>query len=82
VKISSFPILKAIIASGAENYIYDVVVFLGTAARNLFTKKHLQSHRPGKRFEFGAESLELRVQTHSAEPKQEMTGDGIALLHV
>ena len=76
-----FP-LEAIVASGAENKLDDVVRSAGTVVSNLLTQQHLQSHRAGKRCEFCAESLELRLRTDPAEPKHEMTGDGIALLHV
>jgi hypothetical protein len=78
----SFPALKAEVARGAKIYSDDVVMLAGAVVGNLLTQKHLQSHRAGKRCEFCAESLEVRLRTQSAEPKQQMTGDGIALLHV
>ena len=45
LKLSSFPTLKAIVARSAYNHVYDVVMLVDTAVRNLFTQKNLQSHR-------------------------------------
>lgn len=45
LKLSRPPRLKTIVASGPENYIYDVVMFVDTTGRNLLTQENLQSHR-------------------------------------